>query len=157
LSGETPVTSSLVKPDIPIVAARKAPAQTLDDVLASRQQPSEIAESKDNISKDDFSKDRASKNDSIEDLDRELAAHFDEEDLIDDVAAAHVDTSTNSVESAAASENLVEAQLESAIAESSENAPVELDTSRTREERSADRVDSLQVGNWVEFQQGAGK
>ena len=37
------------------------------------------------------------------------------------------------------------------------NVAVDLEPSRTREQRSVERVDALQVGNWVEFQQAGGK
>jgi hypothetical protein len=146
LSGDIPV-STLLKPEIPIVAPRKTPAQTLDDVLASRQPPSEVAESGGG---------------NIEDLDRELAAHFGEAESNADTPTASIETASDCIDSTAAAvraseKNNVEAQLESTAEQLVENAPVELDTSRTREERSADRVDSLQVGNWVEFQQGSGK
>ena len=133
------VSSQLVRPDIPIVADRRAPAQTLDDVLASRQQ-----------------RDEADSNGDIEDLDRELAAHFGE----DDFAAAEVtaEASANSEHAAdVAMESAHAVPVESAAAETNTSGAIDLDPSRTREQRSIERVDSLQVGNWVEFQQSGGK
>ena len=80
-------TSTLVRPEIPIVAPRKAPAQTLDEVLASRQQRSEV------VAPETI----APAVSDLEDLDRELAAHFGEGELSEgvDAAVAQADTATN--------------------------------------------------------------
>lgn len=145
---ETRIETALLRPDIPIVAARLAPAQTLDEVLASRRQHSEAAAQTAAVSTDS----------NIEDLDRELAAHFGEGEAGD--KSKHIQT----VETALAGSTIetgevAAAPIETAVEQMAvtANAAVDLDPARTREQRSAERVDALQVGNWVEFQQGGGK
>ncbi len=140
------VSSQIVRPDIPIVAERRAPAQTLDDVLASRQQHEEPLPDEEHTAQEI----PVLKAD-IEDLDRELAAHFGEGDFANaEVAAeaAPADVTDVAIEGARNANAGVDAKAGDAI---------DLDPSRTREQRSIERVDALQVGNWVEFQQGGGK
>lgn len=73
--------------------------------------------------------------DPLADLDRQLAAQLGEAD--DGPLAAAEPTA---------------ARAEPAIAAEPAAAPVV-----SREQRNAERIDQLEVGNWVEFQQGAGK
>lgn len=168
----TQASSQLVRPDIPIVAERLAPAQTLDDVLASRQHSDDVVASE-----------------GIEDLDRLLAAHFGEDEVAgaeantaakipDSTSASAVDVTnakavigtnakavngthakaadvTGTKTNAAATE--LSANVETVTAETKTTGATDLDPTRTREQRSIERVDALQVGNWVEFQQGGGK
>lgn len=131
-----------------ITALRPAPAQTLDEVLASRQQRAEIA----------------APNDNIEDLDRELAAHFGESesngvDENDSAEAVSITTATSVVEPApveSAPEMVAVAKSEPAATTASDTV-ADLQPLLSREQRSIERVDALQVGNWVEFQQAGGK
>lgn len=135
-----PPASQVVRPDIPIVAERKPPAQTLDEVLASRQQRGDA--------------DTAATGD-IADLDRELAAHFGDDDFaVGDVDGVRKNAAGESV--AVADANQPE-PAQAASVEMSADVTVELDPSLTREQRAIARVDALQVGNWVEFQQSGGK
>ncbi|HEY3700361.1 MAG TPA: DUF1631 domain-containing protein [Spongiibacteraceae bacterium] len=126
-----------------ITALRPAPAQTLDEVLASRRQRAEVAEP----------------NDNIEDLDRELAAHFGESELIGadenkNAQAASITTSASIVASAPEAAAAMEPECATAPAR---DAIADLQPLLSREQRSIERVDALQVGNWVEFQQTGGK
>ncbi len=136
----------ILKPEIPIVAARRAPGQTLDDVLASRQQQSgdSVVQSSDSIAQ---SGDSAAPAGNIEDLDRELAAHFGEGAAL--MQRGEIEAKASG---AAAPSDSATMELQAGA-----NAAVDLDPSRTREQRSVERVDALQVGNWVEFQQSGGK
>ncbi len=143
---ESVAPSPLRHPEIPIVAERRAPAQTLDDVLASRR----AAESAANVIATDASAAAVGVAD-IEDLDRELAAHFGEDELVDELAEAEA-----SLEVAAES-STAEATLPAEAPVASSDDAVALDPTRTREQRNQERVDALQVGNWVEFRQSGGK
>lgn len=157
------IAPSLLRPDIPIVAAR--PAQTLDEVLASRQQRSDVAAPEDvapaRTETALANNNIASPSNDIEDLDRELAAHFGEaESISDQVAAASSNVAVNDI-TANANANAVAAHdtiaTETIAPQSATNAAIDLDPTHTRAQRSAERVDALQVGNWVEFQQSGGK
>jgi uncharacterized protein DUF1631 len=112
---------------LPIETRATASAQTLDEMLEARQTLDPLA-----------------------DLDRQLAAQFGE---IDDEHA----TATDNVVVSAAQALPEVAPTESISAATA--APIETSEQPTisREQRNADRVDQLEVGNWVEFQQGGGK
>jgi hypothetical protein len=112
------------------VEARAVPAQTLDEVLEARQALDPLA-----------------------DLDRELAAQFGE--LDDELAPAANPVTVSAAQTVP--EVAPQAVIESIIAATA--APIEQPEQPTlsREQRNADRVDQLEVGNWVEFQQSGGK
>jgi hypothetical protein len=88
--------------------------------------------------------------DPLADLDRQLAAQFGEHDAGPEfegapgVATPVAAAATVPVEQPA-SASVAEAPAEHAI------------SSASREQRDAERLDQLEVGNWVEFQQGSGK
>jgi len=86
--------------------------------------------------------------DPLADLDRQLAAHLGEID--EELLSPSADLSAG----AATAEPIV-AAAEPPAAPTVESEPEQPTSSR--EQRNADRVDQLEVGNWVEFQQGPGK
>ena len=114
----------------PVTPLRAPAHQTLDEMLQGRQRqevPEPVAARE------------ATAIDSLADLDRELAEHFGEGPAVLDQA----DPAPSAV--------AVQAEMEAA----DDDANVE--PLRNREERAVERVNSLQVGSWVEFQQGGGK
>jgi hypothetical protein len=108
-------------------------SKTLDEILDRRQHPADPAAAAPS----------AAVVESLADLDRELAEHFGE-------ASADL---TEAAPMPAEPVAQVEAPAEVVAAEMPANA----EPLRSREERAVERVNSLQVGNWVEFQQGGGK
>jgi hypothetical protein len=84
--------------------------------------------------------------DPLADLDRQLAAQFGEADAGPEFEAAPGVATAN-----ATVEQPVSAPAAAAV-------PADPATSAVnREQRDAERLDQLEVGNWVEFQQGSGK
>jgi hypothetical protein len=81
--------------------------------------------------------------DPLADLDRQLAAQFGESDAEPEFEAAP----TAGAPSAPVEEPAAAAPVE----------PAAPQPAVSREQRSAERLDQLEVGNWVEFQQGGGK
>lgn len=121
------------------IAASKAPMQkTLDEMLQGRQRqevPEPIVEQE------------AVAIDSLADLDRELAEHFGEApEATGQTAAALMAAVEPAIELKAAPVDIDDAAEESSV-----------EPLRNREERAVERVNSLQVGSWVEFQHGGGK
>ena len=155
LSAEAAINATAMKATAEMVA-RAAESQTLDEVLSSRQPAPAAAieppianpvasitaeESGEAISTTDhFDAEMPIELGAIEDLDRELAAHFGE----------HADEASGAV----ATPRVAEPEVD-VVAEEITQADIEL--LRSREQRAMERIDGLQVGNWVEFQQSGGK
>ncbi|HSB96927.1 MAG TPA: DUF1631 domain-containing protein [Spongiibacteraceae bacterium] len=104
-----------------------ATSQTLDEVLEARQALDPLA-----------------------DLDRQLAAQLGETD--EELLPPSADLSA-----AAMVAEPIAAATEPPAVPVVEAAPEPEQPTLSREQRTADRVDQLEVGNWVEFQQGPGK
>ena len=124
-------------------------AQTLDEILNARQPSaqahmaveSSVVEA---AAPAELDIDAAGSTGAIEDLDRELAAHFGEE--VVHAAFDNVEQTSPSPTSDLASELSTE-----------EITQADIELLRSREQRAMERIDDLQVGNWVEFQQSGGK
>jgi hypothetical protein len=122
---------------LPTVAPlQAADSKTLDEMLEQRQQqplpvnPAPVAAPAPRIAPEIA--------ESLADLDRELAEHFGEY------------TIEKGMPPVVAEPDLHAQEPDAAVAANAE--PM-----RSREERAIERVNGLQVGNWVEFQQGGGK
>ena len=138
-----PAPATLVFPDAAPAATGIAP--TLDQLLDARTLADPLA-----------------------DLDRQLAAQLGESDLglepevsqagSMDAAAAPAEQSSSATPIAASAEVMPadaaaadERPADAAVASSAAQSAA------SREQRNAERLDQLEVGNWVEFQQGGGK
>lgn len=117
------------------VVADVVPAPVADTVLAPSVDIAPVAAAVQTL--DEVLETRQNERvDDLEDLDRQLAAHFGEQDGAE----------PSSVQAAPP-----------AAAPQPEPEPAVLAASKPSEERAQERVDRLQVGGWVEFQQAGGK
>lgn len=92
--------------------------------------------------------------DPLADLDRQLAEQFGETDADSEFETAELSAPIEPV--AAATVAPEPAAVPAGQTESAAQASVEK-SAISREQRNAERLDQLEVGNWVEFQQGGGK
>ncbi|MDB6061458.1 MAG: hypothetical protein JWM78_1561 [Verrucomicrobiaceae bacterium] len=155
---EAPIPVVISAPVPPVIAATAAPAissQTLDEVLQSRQQqPTLVPES--TVARAPVVAD------DLADLDRELAEHFGEDfgatypEAPATVAAAVAEPAME-VTARSVSVEVVTDSAEVQAAPQVAVPTVSAEPLRSREDRAIERVNGLQVGNWVEFQQGGGK
>lgn len=138
------------------MAATVAENKTLDEVLSNRQptastSPAALDEAVTASAEapvvDHFDADLSANLGAIEDLDRELAAHFGEQG--EAIPAAQP--------AAVAQTSIADSSVGEVISTSEEITQADVELLRSREQRAMERIDGLQVGNWVEFQQAGSK
>lgn len=153
----------------PVSISMQPPTKTLDEVLTERQaamvEEAGVAEPLPVVPGADLA-----------DLDRELAAHFGEAALADGAPVAAVQpapvepplltetaepvsvaepvSTANQVSTGGRNADLLEPLDDLSAPATAASAVAEPEPLLSREQRSAERVDGLQVGNWVEFQSG---
>ncbi len=119
---------------VPVVASEAIPAQnTLDEMLGRRQQSGAPAPLAPDVVE------------SLADLDRELAEHFGEGSVLQDAPVAATVEPVSPVQ-----------EVVFELDEDAEVMAANAEPLRSREERAVERVNGLQVGNWVELKQGGG-